>query len=93
MVIFSPRLECSYSVHGSVQAISSTVGNTHSDLALVYHLSIHHTHCSKMGMEICFVLADSRSTKGKGDRKSFEVYGKRKSLRYSSVQAPFPVNV
>lgn len=67
--MFFPRLECSYSVHGSVQATSGTVGNTSSNLALVYCLSIHHMHCSKLGMEICFVLARQQSTKGKGVRE------------------------
>lgn len=62
--ILCPRLECSYSVHGSVQAISGTFGNTSSDLALVYHLSVHHVHCSKLGMERCFVLARQQVKQG-----------------------------
>lgn len=62
------RLEHSYSVDGSVQAISGSAGSTSSDLAFVYHLSVHHMHCSKQGMEVQF-WPDSRSAKGKGDRE------------------------
>lgn len=61
------------SVHGSVQAICGTFGNTSSDLALVYHLSVHHMHCSKLGMERCFVLARQQVSQG-GRRQSFEVF-------------------
>lgn len=88
--ILCPMLEHSYFVHGSVQAISGTVGNISNNLELVYHSScaLHQTRRGNM-----LFWPDSRSTKGKGDRERALKCCKRNSLRDSSLQAPFPVNV
>lgn len=58
MLILCPRLKHSYSIHGSVQTISGTVGNTvYSPRAL---LQTRHRNT--------LFWPDSRSTKAKGDR-------------------------